>query len=117
MKHSLALLRHGNAVTYKQQGTSWKGTAMNYQSIGLAFIVVTICLSFFASVILSALKMPVEGTLQGVINTAFTAVAAGIPTWLLTQKAEEAKGAAVTANLRADYQASLAQVKELTKGE
>jgi hypothetical protein len=64
---------------------------MRIQELGLAAIVVTVCLAFFSSVILSAIGRPVAAELQGVINTTFVAFAVVVPTWLQANRTEQAK--------------------------
>jgi Kef-type K+ transport system membrane component KefB len=75
---------------------------MKIQELGLAAIVVTVCLSFFASVILSALGRPVSPELQGVINTTFTAFAVVVPVWLQANRTEKQKQEAYAQGLN-DY--------------
>jgi Kef-type K+ transport system membrane component KefB len=72
----------------------------NIQELGLSAIVVTVCLSFFASVILSALGRPVSPELQGVINTTFTAFAVVVPVWLQANRTEKQKQEAFEAGLK-----------------
>jgi hypothetical protein len=73
---------------------------MKIQEAGLAAIVLTVCLSFLASVILSAIGRPVAAELQGVINTTFVAFAVVVPTWLQAHRAEQQKQEAYRAGLR-----------------
>jgi hypothetical protein len=73
---------------------------MKIQEAGLAAIVLTVCLSFFASVILSAIGRPVPADLQSVINTVFTAFAVVVPTWLAVGRTEQQKQEAYRAGLR-----------------
>lgn len=75
----------------------------NAQEYGLALIVVTICITFFAAVVLAAIGRPVPGELQTVIITVFTALAAGVPSWLAASRITENRNAAQMANLRANY--------------
>lgn len=77
---------------------------MKIQEISLAAIVVTICMAFFVSVLLSAFKMPVAGELQGVINTSFTALVVVVPTWLAVQRTEKAKSEAFLSGMNAKAQ-------------
>jgi hypothetical protein len=67
---------------------------MRIQELGLTAIVVTVCLAFFSSVILSAIGRPVAAELQGVINTTFVAFAVVVPTWLQSQRNEQARSMA-----------------------
>jgi hypothetical protein len=64
---------------------------MKTQELGLVAIIITVCLSFFASVILSAFGKPVAPELQGVISTSFTALIVVVPTWLAVGRSEKQK--------------------------
>jgi hypothetical protein len=86
-----------------------RGGSVKTQELGLAAIVVTVCLAFFASVILSAVGRPVEASLQGVINTTFTAFAVVVPTWLAVGRSEQQK--------REAFQAGLKEYGELRVGK
>jgi hypothetical protein len=74
---------------------------MKIQELGLTAIVVTVCLSFFTSVVLAAIGRPVPGDLQSVINTVFTAFAVVVPTWLAVGRSEKAKGEAFQSGMLA----------------
>jgi hypothetical protein len=82
---------------------------MKLSELGMAAIVITVCLSFFASVILSAIGRPVSPELQGVINTTFTAFAVVVPVWLQAQRGEQQKQEA--------YRAGLTQYDNLRVGK
>jgi hypothetical protein len=73
---------------------------MRTQELGLVAIIITVCLSFFASVILSAFGKPVAPELQGVISTSFTALIVVVPTWLAVQRTEKQKQEAFEAGLK-----------------
>lgn len=76
-------------------------TKINTQEMGMALIVLTICVSFFAVIVLAALGNPVPAELQSVVIAMFSAVAATATTWLVSTRLSEAKGAAERASLRA----------------
>jgi hypothetical protein len=82
---------------------------MKTQELGLIAIILTVCLSFFASVILSAIGRPVAPELQGVISTSFTALIVVVPTWLAVKGTEQQKQEA--------YRAGLAQYDTLRVGK
>ena len=75
---------------------------MRTQELALAAIVVTVCVSFFASVVLSAIGRPVAADLQGVVSTTFTAMAVVVPTWLAVNRGEKQRAEAYLAGLH-DY--------------
>jgi hypothetical protein len=75
---------------------------MKTQELGLVAIIITVCLSFFASVILSAFGKPVAPELQGVISTSFTALIVVVPTWLAVGRSEQQKRDAYAQGLN-DY--------------
>jgi hypothetical protein len=75
---------------------------MKTQELGLVAIIITVCLSFFASVILSAFGKPVAPELQGVISTSFTALIVVVPTWLAVGRSEKQKQDAYAQGLN-DY--------------
>lgn len=75
---------------------------MTVQEIGLGLVVVTICVSFFAVLVLAALGYPVPGELLTVVIALFSGVASGIPSYLFAARLGEAKEAAHTNALRAE---------------
>lgn len=92
---------------------------MKIQEWGLLAIVVTICVAFLASVLLSAFGMAVAPELQGVISTSFTALVVIVPTWLAVGRGEQAKSAArmdgyrLGVQAKADeYQAAMLKVQQ-----
>jgi hypothetical protein len=92
----------------------------NTQEFGLAAIVATVCLSFFATVILSAIGRPVAPELQGVINTTFVAFAVVVPTWLQANRSEKAKGEAYQSGMVAQaghYAAAMREYEGLKVGK
>lgn len=75
---------------------------MKTQEIGMALIIVTICLSFFATVILSAARYPVAPELQTVVTVAFTGFVGVASGWFAGSRVSEQKQAATLAGLRAE---------------
>jgi hypothetical protein len=64
---------------------------MKIQEIALGLIVLTVCLAFGFSVVASSRGTPVAPDLQGVLNTAFTALLVAVPAWLTVRQTEKAK--------------------------
>jgi hypothetical protein len=83
------------------------------QDAALGMIILTVCVAFLAALILPALGYPLDPTAVTAAITLFTGLAGGIGGWLFGTRTGEAKGAALAANLRADYEQSLREGKNL----
>lgn len=75
---------------------------MKTQDIGIALIIVTICLSFFAALVLSAFGYNVAAEYAGAVTTVFVALAGTVGGWFASSRVGEQKQAANFANLRAE---------------
>jgi hypothetical protein len=105
----------GNKVTYRSRRTlrrqTMKLSEIKAQDFALGMIIATVCIAFLAALILPALGYPLDPTAVTAAITLFTGLAGGIGGWLFGSREGQARVAA--ANLRADYEQSLREMRDL----